>query len=498
MYKYVISLLVGLCGFVVFGASVLADSYSVSAAVPYPVPSVAASTDSSLQGATLSTPTFDVFGTCQAVSPYTVVSIMQGSQVLATTTCASNGTFRVNVGLLEGVNQLLVRSSNITANYGPDSQVLQITYAPAPATSVPQPQQTNANSAPSAASDRLSINTVNAFEVLNVAGEVKIEVVVGGGSSPYRVEIVWGDGSVDNKTFEKAGTYSFTHKYLTNAAFQAIARVTDVLGATKEHFFAILSPKSPAQTTQDTGKEAGSSGAGRTISWRRWLLIFAQSVALTSVFIVGWWLGARGNVSLKDEHIKHPRRHIKKRVLIWLLIFALLFSLLASLYWVFGSGTSSAVITTDDTSVNQVKGETQQLSQVQTPYFATRIPTQYVQKRVSETPNAPILAQYLYAETKKLDSAQIGVTIGVLEQPDFESISLVRQRRNDPAAYSETQMGQVVGTDTLSFVSSDKSEVAVFFMAGDRYAAVVVSGSGDSLATYKEVARGMLASWQWL
>lgn len=495
MYKYVISLLVGICGFGVFGASVLADSYSVSAAVPYSVPSVAASTDLSLQSATLSTSTFDIFGTCQVVSPYTVVVIMRGSQVLATTTCAGNGTFRVNVGLLEGVNQLLVRSSNVTANYGPDSQVLQVTYAPAQVAA--EPQQTNTNSAPSESSDKLSISTVNAFEVLNVAGEVKIEVVVGGGSSPYRVEIVWGDGSVDNKTFEKAGTYSFTHKYVTNAAFQAVARVTDVLGATKEYFFAILSLKSPAPTTQDAAKEGLSSSAERTISWRRWLLIFAQSVALTSVFIVGWWLGARGNVSLKDKHLKHLRNHIKKRAMVWLIICALLFSILASVYWIFGSGTSSAVISADDTSVNQVKGETQQLSLLLTPYFSTRIPAQYVQKRVSETPNAPILAQYLYAETKKLDSAQIGVTVGVLEQPDFESISLVRQRRNDPAAYSEAQMEQVVGTDTLSFVSSDKSEVAVFFMASDRYAAVVVSGAGGSLAAYKEVARKMLVSWRW-
>ena len=54
-----------------------ATSYDVSASVPYPVPTVPATIDSSLLGQTVQTQLFQITGTCEFMSPATIISVFR-------------------------------------------------------------------------------------------------------------------------------------------------------------------------------------------------------------------------------------------------------------------------------------------------------------------------------------------------------------------------------------------------------------------------------------
>lgn len=282
----------------------LADSYDVTASVPFPVPSVAAKIDQSFSNSTKSADLLQIFGTCQSISPYSIVSIFRGSSLLGSVNCESNGTFRLNINLLEGANNLIARTSNISNVYGPDSDPVNINYVQPPQTSTNSNTSQN-NETQSNTSSDLTISTPSPIEIINDNKEVSVDIVVSGGKNPYKLVIVWGDGTTDSKDIQEEGTYRFTHKYQKEGIYKALARVTDFFGITKTYQFVLAS-----HATNNVSKNSNplsQSGTDKSTKdqniFNKWIwpeVIFLQILLV----LLAYWYGFRRRNKKVEELVQ--------------------------------------------------------------------------------------------------------------------------------------------------------------------------------------------------
>jgi hypothetical protein len=276
--------------------NVSADSYDVSASVPFPVPTTLAVIDPSLNNLVKSTGTLQIFGSCQNVNPYSVVSIWRSSSLLGSTTCESNGTFRLNINLNSGTNTLIAKTSNISNVYGPDSDPVNITYNPPVAQSTPQNNNSvsNASSPTPDVSPDLSISTINPVEQISDSRQASIDIVVSGGKNPYKLVIVWGDGSSDTKDIKEEGTYRFTHIYEKEGIYTTFASVTDFRGITKTYQFVlashILNNKKNDSNPQASNQQSnGNSAKPQTPFYKS---LWVKIIGLQAVVLgLAYWLG---------------------------------------------------------------------------------------------------------------------------------------------------------------------------------------------------------------
>ena len=258
-----------------------ADSYNVSAVVPYSIPSVPATIDSSLAGISLTEKNLRIFGTCEQSNPANVVIFMRQTQVVGSVSCSASGTYQLDIDLTSGVNTFIARTANLNGVYGPDSQSDNVTYTP-PVNNPTTAQREDASS-------DLTIATEQPFITL-AAGQksVTVVVIVAGGQNPYVIELNWGDGSLEQKKVDSPGTYTFTHEYLKSASYQVKAIVTDVLGVSRIQYFAIAS----ASPNKQQSSETKNNSVGVVTSCTTWGCKWWNWVLLVLFFLFGLLIGA--------------------------------------------------------------------------------------------------------------------------------------------------------------------------------------------------------------
>lgn len=284
-----LALFCALCG---LSTRARAETYNVSAVVPYRTPAVATTIDASLAGLSTTTQSQRIFGTCEVASPPYVVSILRSGVVVGSTACSPSGTYQVDISLVLGTNGLTAKTSNLNGEYGPDSAVTTITYSLPP---VPQTVQETQQ-----ATSSLALSTEQPFIPLAVGQTTAtLSVVVGGGESPYLIELNWGDGTVEQKKVDAPGTYSFTHEYAKTTTYQAKAVVTDVLGVSRTQYFAVVSAAAskPADTTtSSTGNSSLTAKCGSWASkWWSWVLLI---IGFILGLVVGLRLAGRKHVAV--------------------------------------------------------------------------------------------------------------------------------------------------------------------------------------------------------
>jgi hypothetical protein len=217
-----------------------AESYDVTAAVPFRVPDMAAVIDPSFQGMNTGSDVLEIFGTCQHVNPTSIVSIWRLGDLVGSVNCEANGTFRLNIGLSIGANSLIARSSNLEGSYGPDSGDVTVTYT----------LKTPGQPIPSGQSE-LELSSLTPYETLDESNGVTIQITVGGGQGPYTIVINWGDGSTETLLVDDPGTFSFKHVYVEPGIYKVVATVTDILGVSKVYQFIVASTSPPAPETEE-------------------------------------------------------------------------------------------------------------------------------------------------------------------------------------------------------------------------------------------------------
>lgn len=223
--------------FIVVSTS-FADSYVLTASVPYPIPTVASTITTA--GATTATAPITIAGSCGVVTPATIVSLWNGAALLGATPCQLDGTFSVVVNLQPGTNVVIPKTSNIANVYGPDGSAVTFTYnAPLPPEPTPpstQPTQGPPDPEQATQTPLLQVSSPQPFGVLSNSGQVSIDITVQGGDTPYAITIKWGDGKSDSQTVNESGTYTFTHVYKQKNNYTAAVKVTDSKGNSSNIF----------------------------------------------------------------------------------------------------------------------------------------------------------------------------------------------------------------------------------------------------------------------
>lgn len=307
------------------GPLVKAGSYDVNARVDYPAPTQAAVIDPSLHNTNVADAYFNVYGTCEIASPYFIISIVRNNTVIGSTNCKPDGTFTLNVSLVEGTNVLVARSSSTSNLYGPDSQPATITLTLPPPTTNPDPNPgiivptanepgDSSTRAPNTitreqniainegARKNLRITTTDAFGVINDEDGTSVEIIIDGGLAPYTVTINWGDGSVESKVVDLPSKYTFKHTYKKADTYHVTGEVRDAVGAVTRFEYLVTTGKPDKKVIPGTSSTFTPTDS---INY----LAIVMFIALLLVALISYYLG---RMNRDDEEKSKPARRKKR------------------------------------------------------------------------------------------------------------------------------------------------------------------------------------------
>lgn len=309
----------------VWAPTIFAASYNVNASVPFPAPTQPAVIDAQLNGLNTASNTVEIFGTCQAINPVAIVSIWRSGASIGSVNCESNGTFRLTVGLVSGLNTLIARTSSISEAYGPDSSSLSITYTPAQPSSPGSAPQSTSPSTPNSnlsqsseaipGTNQLNIRTPSTFTLMDQKNTVATQVEVNGGQNPYTITINWGDGVTETKVVNASGIYTFEHTFEKQGSYKAIAKVTDVLGSSVDYQFAIVSeqPQPASQTATNTTEPGSDTGDSVVARYFLPAAIAAGVLGISAIALSGFWIGQHVQSQNKPKSKPKPRKRTAPR-----------------------------------------------------------------------------------------------------------------------------------------------------------------------------------------
>jgi hypothetical protein len=296
----------------------------VQASIPFPAPTQAAVFDPGFDGSTIDHALVTLTGTCQFQNPTAAVVIMRGSDTLGSTACS--GTFSIQVTLAEGDNILVARTVNPSMLYGPDSNPITVTVhlpptiTPTPATPTPTSPPSTAEevtaTTDSGAAGQLTANPTDPFSVLTDSNDVTIRIRVSGGTTPYTININWGDGSVESHVASEPGEYSFTHTYDKTGSYKVRGSVRDVLGTETLFEYAVVSGKKlPNGGSAHTNKNLASDSFFDRLS--PYLLPLLILLLLAALIGFGYYLGlhrsARRYIGRPIAGKKAPKKSAARR-----------------------------------------------------------------------------------------------------------------------------------------------------------------------------------------
>lgn len=201
------------CGLqLLFSLSSSAAAYDVTAKVSAAIPSAPAAILSPSDNITVHGPLILLSGTCQVLSPPVIVSIWRSDTFLGSAVCDSIGSFSLLVTLPSGSNSLIVKSENITYDFGPDSQPFSINYIPV----IQVPTSSTPSITPSLLEPKtLQIETESEFVAFQLNVETTISFNIKDGEAPYTLAVDWGDGTSDTYNYDSPGRKTITHTFST-------------------------------------------------------------------------------------------------------------------------------------------------------------------------------------------------------------------------------------------------------------------------------------------
>ena len=248
MHKRVLAYLL----FVVFllfnGMSVMAASYDVTAKVPAPLPAGVPTITTPGNNSVIIAPTVTVVGTCPIVVPALIVVLVRDSLTIGSGSCASDGSFRIVVGLVLGVNIIYSKFVTITGESSSYSLALSLVYQPTnpPTTTVVK----NSEQTPQTTA-KLAILFDYDFVTYTTTQNTKTIVGITGGKSPYTLIVDWGDGTSKNYNLSNQKVPDLNHRYKTVASEPMKIRLTltDALGNKVQTERALVSFEKPHYET---------------------------------------------------------------------------------------------------------------------------------------------------------------------------------------------------------------------------------------------------------
>jgi len=246
-------------------------SVGLTGAVRGPAPSQAATIISPANGTRTTTIPLSVSGNCPA---NTFVLITKNGAFAGATDCSANGTYKLDIDLFDGQNQLVAKVSDALGQYGPDSVPVSVFYA-APSFGVPG----------GSVGRQLFLQADATVYAVSPGQDLSRSVTIVGGVGPYAVSWDWGDGTTSLISQGVEGTIVTSHSYERPGNYRVIVRVTD--GASNAAFLQLVTmvngPVAAAGTTNGSG--LGALSGNLLSAWPLYILAL--------LMVLFFWIGER-------------------------------------------------------------------------------------------------------------------------------------------------------------------------------------------------------------
>ena len=304
--------------FVVNTNKVFADTYDVTAVVPFDPPTIPATVTSTANNTTVNTSSIEIAGTCQVLNPAVIVSVWNGLLLLGSTACLVGGNYSITVAMFSGTNVLIIKSSNINGLYGPDSSPFTISFTPNQPVPDPGPNQDSGagnNNIPSVTannpqnSGELLLTSLAPFGVTNKENAVSITIRISGGNNPYSLTINWGDGTTMTQELDEKGDYTFNHIYEAANNYTVNVQVKDILENSRSFSWAV----SPGMQSITTDNQAAIKTPADKTNFKPYIYAVVALTAITFVstsFIVGRYYQT---LKISNMSNKQPIKKAKKK-----------------------------------------------------------------------------------------------------------------------------------------------------------------------------------------
>ncbi len=144
-----------------------------------------------------------------------------------------------------------------------------------------------------------------------------------------------------------------------------------------------------------------------------------------------------------------------------------------------------------------VKGTSVLLEDLSTRFFQTKTTSNLKFKTKSEAERAPIIGQYLLIDEDRYKNDQLAITIGTVKNQTVLDISPVQFRKTLPQEYVEVGVDQGYPGGSVVFTKMSGYEKSVFWVSGDKYVAIVVSGGTDRAVELNQSLQSAVQNFVW-
>ncbi len=256
-------------------------SVGLQGKVQTPPPKNPATIGTPSNGQSFTTTPITVTGLC---TTGLLVKIFANNVFVGSVLCA-NGSYSLQVSLLDGRNDLVARIFDSLDQAGPDSNIVTVSYNTQFATTgIPI----------------LSLSSVYARRGANPGEQLQWPISISGGTPPYALSMDWGDGKPTSLySAPISGTITTTHVYSAPGTYVVIAKATDANGLTA---FLQLVGQANGAVTQSATSSSGNSGSGAS----RTVVVWIPAAASIPLIGISFWLGRR-------FELLSLRRHLERR-----------------------------------------------------------------------------------------------------------------------------------------------------------------------------------------
>jgi hypothetical protein len=299
-------------GVLLTGLSVraIADQVHVTARIPAPPLTQAATITSPTDGQIIRTSPITVTGFCPDDS---YINLYRNGMFSGAAVCV-NHTYGITTDLFEGRNTLLVQAFNVTDDAGPATPPIDVTYIP-PASGGSTADQyipTAPGSSDQGAQQQIGpllLWSDYRFSVFTTKEDFTWKISLQSGKPPFSVNVNWGDGSVTQLKITGHDEFEISHRYANPGYYPILVAASDSSGDTA-HLQLIALIKLPG-ALGTIGSIISGRGDPSTISVPdfHWLFVAWPIYTVIALMILSFWLGERREFLQLTGRYQHRRRH---------------------------------------------------------------------------------------------------------------------------------------------------------------------------------------------
>jgi hypothetical protein len=199
----------------------------------------------------------------------TTVEIYKNSVFAGSTPCQSN-SYRLQIDLFDGRNDLVAKEYDDLNQYGPDSTTVTVNFS-SPVPSI---------------GPRITLTSEFSKRGANPGSILNYPVSLSGGSGPYAISIDWGDKSKPDLISQQiGGMLNLQHTYAQSGVYNVLIRATDANG--NAAFLQVVGiGNGPIQKT-------GSNGTSGIITNEKTKIIWWPIIVLFVLMIIAFYVGQR-------------------------------------------------------------------------------------------------------------------------------------------------------------------------------------------------------------